>query len=69
MKHDLPGVVSCTTYYDHSKKILIEWVWKTFQLAFYRDHTIRGVDNVYAGFWTKSEKNYYACIIHPNGRR
>jgi hypothetical protein len=63
--NDKPYAVACLTYWDPNKKKLKEWLWKTFQVAFDKDHSIVGAGNTYAGFWTKAGTNYYASVILP----
>jgi hypothetical protein len=67
--NDLPNVHSCLTYYTPNKKLLKEWLWKTFKASFCKDHSIRGDNYTFVGFWSKAGTNYYASMISPNGRR
>lgn len=62
-----PHFISCTTYSDPNKKILKEFVWKVFQGSFGKDHSIRGRDFAFIGFWTKAGTFYYANIFSPKG--
>jgi hypothetical protein len=65
----LPHVIGCVTYCDPNKKLLKEWLWRNYLVAFCKDHTIVGAGNTYAGFWTKAGTNYYASLIYPDGRQ
>lgn len=63
----MPHFVSCMTFCDPNKKELKEWIWKIHKGSFCKDHSIRGSNFDYIGFWTKAGTNYYASILSPKG--
>lgn len=64
--NELPHVIPCVTYCNPNKRLLADWLWKNFSATFCIDHSVRGDNFEYIGFWTKAGTNYYASIISPN---
>lgn len=64
---NMPHIVNGNTYCDSNKKVLKDWIWKFFQASFMKDHSIRGINNTWVGFWARAETNYYAVMVYPRG--
>lgn len=62
-----PQFLDGTSYCDPNKKLLKEWVWKTFRGSFAKDHSIRGDNHDFIGFWTKAGTLYYVSISISKG--
>jgi hypothetical protein len=65
-----PQIRSSLVYSDPNKKLLKEWIWKTYQASLIKDHrTLVSVTGAYVGFICKSGTFYYAVIINDRSGR